>query len=44
MSTTQMGDPMTEEMANNIAITFANIRKIARGNDFGNPCQCMIST
>lgn len=29
---------MTEEIANNIAITFANIRKIARGNDFGNPC------
>ncbi|KAH9930752.1 RdRP-domain-containing protein [Fomitopsis serialis] len=33
----QMGDPMTEELAHNIAITFANIRKIAWGNDFGNP-------
>ncbi|KZT71262.1 RdRP-domain-containing protein [Daedalea quercina L-15889] len=33
----QMGDPMTEEIANNVAITFANIRKMARGNDCGNP-------
>ncbi|KAI0718290.1 RdRP-domain-containing protein [Fomitopsis betulina] len=33
----QMGDPMTEDIANNIAISFANVRKIARGNDFGNP-------
>lgn len=30
---------MTEEIAHNIAITFVNIRKLAVGLDFGNPCQ-----
>ncbi|KAH9843166.1 RdRP-domain-containing protein [Rhodofomes roseus] len=32
----QMGDQMTEQIAHNIAITFANIRKIAKGIDCGN--------
>ncbi|KAH9952081.1 RdRP-domain-containing protein [Amylocystis lapponica] len=36
----QLGDTMTEEIANNIAITFSNIRKIAIGFDFGNPFVC----
>lgn len=30
---------MTEELASNIVITFANIRKMAVGLDFGNSCE-----
>ena len=29
---------MTEEIGSNVAITFANIRRMAIGMDFGNPC------
>ena len=29
---------MTEEIGSNVAISFANIRKVAIGIDFGNPC------
>ena len=31
---------MTEEIGSNIAIAFANIRRMAIGVDFGNPCKC----
>ncbi|CCM00004.1 uncharacterized protein FIBRA_02029 [Fibroporia radiculosa] len=36
----QMGNTMTEEIAHNIAVTFANIRRMAIGLDFGNPFIC----
>ncbi|THG97697.1 hypothetical protein EW026_g4356 [Hermanssonia centrifuga] len=36
----QLGDPVTEELAYNVVITFANIRKLAIGYDFGNPFAC----
>ncbi|OSX65461.1 hypothetical protein POSPLADRAFT_1134844 [Postia placenta MAD-698-R-SB12] len=36
----QMGDKMTEEIALNIVISFANIRKIAIGLDWGKPFLC----
>ncbi|OBZ65791.1 RNA-dependent RNA polymerase 1 [Grifola frondosa] len=35
-----LGDPSTEQIQHNIAITFANIRKFAIGLDFGNPFIC----
>ena len=35
----KLGDKMTEEYAYNVVITFANIRKLAIGLDFGNPCR-----
>ena len=31
---------MTEEIGQNVAIAFSNIRKVAIGLDFGNPCRC----
>lgn len=30
---------MTEEIGSNIAVAFANIRRMAIGMDFGNPCE-----
>ncbi|EKM55297.1 uncharacterized protein PHACADRAFT_173398 [Phanerochaete carnosa HHB-10118-sp] len=36
----RLGDPMTEQLAHNVVITFANIRKLAIGLDFGNPFVC----
>lgn len=30
---------MTEEIGSNVAITFSNIRRMAIGMDFGNPCE-----
>lgn len=40
--TSQLGDRMTEEIGQNVAITFSNIRKVAYGLDFGNPCKPFI--
>jgi RNA-dependent RNA polymerase len=34
----QLGNPMVDEIAQNVVITFANIRKMARGFDYGHPC------
>ncbi|GJE87096.1 RdRP-domain-containing protein [Phanerochaete sordida] len=36
----RLGDPMTEQYAYNVVITFANVRKLATGLDFGNPFIC----
>lgn len=36
----RLGDPMTEQLAHNVVIAFANIRKVAMGLDFGNPFIC----
>ncbi|KAI0748499.1 RdRP-domain-containing protein [Daedaleopsis nitida] len=36
----QLGDRMTEEIGQNVAIAFSNIRKVAIGFDFGNPFVC----
>lgn len=35
----QLGDPVTEQIAHNIAISFININKMAIGVDVGNPCE-----
>ena len=34
----QLGDPMLEHIAHNIAINFVNIRRFATGIDWGSPC------
>ncbi len=34
---------MTEEIGQNVAITFSNIRRVAIGLDFGNPCEWWIA-
>ncbi|KAL4244861.1 RNA-dependent RNA polymerase [Abortiporus biennis] len=36
----QLGDPTKEQDAYNIAISFSNLRRLAIGNDFGNPFIC----
>lgn len=38
----QLGNPMTDELASNVVINFHNIRKMATGIDYGNPCNDLI--